>query len=194
MPRQEPPKYKVLRWCSFAGIPHKEGAIVEHHTLWPKAFELAPHNESARRIAAYYAKHQMDRLLPARPYDDAASAFYLPAVIPDPSFTWSHPYIGPDAMPGAPQFVSDHPQAFAGGVVINAGRPFVWLLFRLDERWQAANDAGRRVLDFLDANGAGHLNLPISSFNLYDDSLWLPRLPARRPRVLPSMSDYDLAS
>jgi hypothetical protein len=182
--RQEPPKYKVLKFVAFSGIPYKEGAELVGHTLWPLPHELEPLNEGARRCADFWAKYHGCRNFPDRPYDwRLMGQFYLPG-----SLGWQGRGTLPDfiAIENAPEGAPMYKASARNDRFVFFGWP--------DQYWRAASSSAERVVAYL-AENVNHPILPLSPWNCFDNSLWLPELPEQKPRDnLLTMSDAEMAA
>jgi hypothetical protein len=184
--RQEPPKYKVLKFVAFGGIPYKKDAVIERHVLWPMPHELEPLNEGAQRIADFWAKHHGCRNFPDRPYDwRLTHRYYLPGDLGWQGRGTLPPFIAiEDAPEGAPMYKA----SARNDQFVFFGWP--------DQYWQAASSSAEKIVRYLaEAENATNPMLPLSPWNCFDNSLWLPELPEQKPRDnLLTMTDAEMAA
>jgi hypothetical protein len=162
----EAPVYRARRYFTAGGIGWKEGEIVERFTGWPTG-ALEPQNLGAERICEFFSKHQNCRSLPDRPFDwRGTQKFYLPYLL----------YVDRGWLPefleryGAPMYRADIQFAdrTRSGEVTFLGWP--------RDHYKPANKAAEKVIQYLES--AGNRPLPLSPWDEYSRSLWLPALPA----------------
>src|SRR5262245_18302297 len=86
--RVEDPVFRATKMTSVGGLSYKEGETsTRWGSHWPERCApgaWAPGNESAKRLANYYARYHASRFFPAYPaeFDGVSRRFYLPAGIP----------------------------------------------------------------------------------------------------------------
>lgn len=176
------PRYKVVRPTVINRILSTAGREVDLLT-WPTAVitgELEPVNEPAERIAGYLRRNSRDPWLPPSPYNPVTGTIFLPASTQPGNWHRSFPpaVAEGDAKPDMPHYEVRQIDARFGSRNVEQGTQIAFLgwnepIFFL----QPINEAAERVAAYY-AEHRNHPQLPRAPWNLFDDSLFLPELPA----------------
>jgi hypothetical protein len=178
----------------IAGCPYNLGSVVEF-AGWPKR-DLEPADEDARKIFDYYTARRFEPGMPLTPVDPTTGKIYLPAHLPALRGRWFPSAVAPeDVLPSMPQYKmnSGAPLSYHDRGEIAHGQMFGRRAVAKGETiaflgWpepamalEPANDAARQVVAYLEAHGASG-DLPLAPWNLFDGTLFLPKLPYREPQ------------
>ena len=151
---------------------------------WPKAdMHLQPINEAAKKISDYYDRRKYEPSLPPSPVDARTGKIFLPGMLPYLRSRNFPPAMSAiDAPAGMPIYVALWDAEF-GGKLIKQGEKFGFGGWpELAMNIKPANAAAKRVMAFLEKYDPEKCpNLPVSPYNFFDGSLWLPEPPEPVP-------------
>ena len=178
----QPPRYELIspddrEFVTFNCMPARVGRVVDFFG-WPEIRTMKAVNEPARRIYEFAKIHQFNNARPLTPQDAIGGAIYLPVLV-------GGYREGQAVTTGMPRYIAPNHNFELRGRFVPMGQEFAWVAwpaFGLE----SANEAAARVVDYLEANRE-HPRLPLSPWNDYDNSLWLPDLPEirRGPGAVP---------
>ena len=152
-------------------MPARTGTVVEF-LGWPDLLHMEPTNEPARRIYKFQKAHQFDSAKPPVPHDPIGGAIYLPVLVDGYRE-------GKNATPEMPRYIARNRNVDLRSRVIPVGMEFAWVSWPIFgiEASQRTSGTCRRISRCANRE---HPRLPISPWNDFDDTLWLPDLPERK--------------
>ena len=112
------PKYRTTATVFVSGCQFGAGHEFFYRG-WPKAdMHLEPLNEGARRVSAFYKRHQFEPGLPQSPVDARTGKIFLPGQLPHiPSRNFPPVVSAADAPAGMPIYKSLWDAEFGGKLI-----------------------------------------------------------------------------
>ena len=172
------PTYRIKNDAVIGGALYLKGAIVKNHNGWPNQ-NLEPLDDAASTITEYFRTYGNEPFLPDTPYDARSGQIYLPGQLPNVRGRSFPPAIEPDDAPARmPRYrMRSSNGAEFGSKRIGYGTVFAYAGWpELTMSIAPANEEARAVLAYFEANHSRPY-FPLSPFNLFDNTLWLPQLP-----------------
>ena len=172
------PRYRVIADAFMAnGSLCLKGATVRHDA-WPDLQKLAPADDDARAITEYFRVHRHEAFLPRSPFDARTQKIYLPGQLPSVRGRGFPAAVDErEASPSIPRYkmTSPYGQQF-GGKHIPEDAEFAFLGWpEIGMRVEPVNNEAKAVVAYF-AEFGSLPHFPVSPYNCFDGSLWLPAL------------------
>ena len=190
-----PPRFRTIGpgWVVVGAMPQKPGFEFDLDGGWPPAAGVEPINESARRVAEFFALHRLNAYKPETVFNRQHQRFLLLEPDMDPRSVSVRVVPADKVLPGMPkwkslqdfraaaarrQFPHHHVGVGTELVIVTWPRTFT-AGFELDP----ANEEAERVAEYYAANQDNAL-IAESPWDWYSQSLFLPELsPVVRQRT-----------